>query len=185
MTDELNPYAAPADDVEEPGRRGRDDDDDDDRAYRDGDLLVLPRFGGRLPRRCCVCNVKAREHVHKQQLYWHPQWVFALLLISPVIYIIVSMVVRKNATVEAYLCGPHKRRRSNGIALMIGGTLSAVLIGIVGQSGGAAVVAMVVFFVSLVGGALMMRTVTAAKMDDHRVWLKVGQPYLESVRRSV
>ena len=185
MASELNPYAAPADDVEEPGGRGRDDDGNEDRAYRDGDLLVIPRFGGRLPRRCCVCNVKAREHVQKQQLYWHPQWVFAMLLIGPLIYIIVSMVVRKNATFDAYLCGPHKRRRSNGIALMIGGSLSGILLGVVGQSGGAALAGSLLFLVSIIGGAIMMRTVTAAKMDDHRVWLKVGQPYLESVRRSV
>ena len=183
MARDINPYAAPSDDVDGSGGQGRDG--DDDRAYRDGDLLMIPRFGSRLPRRCCICNAKARENALKRQLYWHPQWVTFLVLISPLIYVIVSLAIRKNATVEIYLCDRHKRRRSNGIALMIGGTVAAVLIGVVGQSGEAALVAMLLFLVALIGGALMMRTVSAARMDEQYVWLKVERPYLASIRRSV
>jgi hypothetical protein len=182
MATEINPYAAPSDD-NDPGGQGRDG--DDDRAYRDGDMLMVPRFGSRLPRRCCVCNAKARENALKRQLYWHPQWVTFLVLVSPLIYVIVSLVIRKNATVEVYVCDEHKRRRTNGIVLMIAGTLAAVMIGVVGQSGPTALVGAIVFLVAIIGGALMMRTVTPAKMDEQYVWLKVGKPYLESVRRSV
>jgi hypothetical protein len=183
MDRDFNPYAAPLDSLDAPDDGGHDE--DDDRAYRDGDLLMLPRFGGRLPKRCCVCNEKARKNELKRQLYWHPQWVTFLVLLSPIIYIIVSLVMRKSATVYVYLCDAHKRRRTNGGTLMVAGTLAAVVIGAVGQSVETTLLGTGLFFVAIIAGAVMMRTVVPTKMDDQYVWLKVGQPYLDSVRRSV
>lgn len=189
MAKARNPYAPPAQDDLEP-ERVRDDaqDDDEDRAHRDGELLRLVRFGGRLPKRCVVCNASAREHQITQKLYWHPQWIYVLIAVSPIIYAIIAMITRKDASVEVPLCGDHVRRRRNGQVLVWGGLLVGLVLifGAAFASAPAGIfLGVVALFGAIIAGSFMMRTVMPAKMDERYVWLKVNALFLNSIKRSV
>ena len=66
---------------------------------------------------CVKCGAASAKTV-KKGYYWHAPLVFALLLVSPVIYVIVAIIVRKTMKIECGLCNDHARRR---LRLILGG----------------------------------------------------------------
>ena len=79
-------------------------------------MLVVSTFDHEFPDRCVICNCPAEGFRLKRTAYWHPGWVYLLILISIVIYAVVALIVRKSVRLEYGLCPKHKARRVTGIS---------------------------------------------------------------------
>lgn len=171
-----NPYAPPADATPAFGPAGA-----TAGIRREGDRLVVPK-GAVLPARCVKCNAAA-EHSEHKKLTWAPPWVFIIFVLSWLIGLIVYLVVRKTGDVTYSLCPEHLGKRRNGRFAMLGGV--ALLFG--GIFAGIAVNEPLVMLLGLVGGlvAIIVGAVMAAmaqptKIDPTHIWLKVGDPFLNT-----
>ncbi len=78
-----------------------------------GSLFVVPP-GGLLPNRCIKCGAAPSEPWLDLTFNWHHPALF-LLLISPLLYLIVSLIVAKKVTIAVPLCAMHKRIRKQRI----------------------------------------------------------------------
>jgi hypothetical protein len=81
-------------------------------ACRQGNRLFVPK-GAPLPSYCVKCGQPATEQPLKKIFFWHNPWIFLVALVSPIIYIIVAMIVRKRAELMIPLCDEHRQRRKN------------------------------------------------------------------------
>jgi hypothetical protein len=106
-----NPYAPPKSESFNRDRHL----DDPHPAWCDGNTLVA-RKGAELPDRCIKCNAPAGGLRFKRNIYWHsPGWF--IFIISPLIYIIVYLLVRRRAKITVGLCSYHRKKRARAIAL--------------------------------------------------------------------
>jgi type II secretory pathway pseudopilin PulG len=84
-----------------------------------GNILVVPQ-NSILPDRCVKCGNTPVEPCVKITFSWHhPGYYF--LLISPILYVIVALIVRKRIRLSIPLCEAHKSIRKK--RLWIGGSL--------------------------------------------------------------
>jgi hypothetical protein len=114
--------------------------------------------------------------------------VFLLVLISPLIYIIVALVIRKTAKIEVPLCERHRAGRVRGIWIAWLVCLTGIAFLIVGGANagpsGNENLALLVFvgIVMLLGGliyATNLPPVMPKKIDQTHIWLtKVSPLYL-------
>ena len=84
---------------------------------RAGHVLAMNRFGATFPDRCVVCNQPANGYRVTKTLYWHPPAVYFAILAGVLIYAIIALIVRKEASVSFGLCPEHKKRRHTGFAI--------------------------------------------------------------------
>ncbi len=178
ITDSGNPFASP-----QSGSGGYLAGPPGDGLWRKGKLLVMDKFAP-LPDRCVKSNQPAGGRTLKRNLSWHHPWVFILLLISIWVYVIVALIIRKQATIHIGLSEAWfgKRRK----AMLVGWTLA--LLGI------AAVIAsfpmmervsaapllliggIVAFLGAAIYGLVAARMVVAARINERYVWLKGVHP---------
>jgi len=101
-------------------------------AYRSGNRLVVPK-GAPLPGYCVKCAQPAAGEPIKKIFFWHNPWIFLVALISPIIYIIVAVIVRKRAELMIPVCDEHRQRRKNMIIatwiLVLGFIPAGILVG--------------------------------------------------------
>ena len=186
---EFNPYAAPVTDLNMPRATG------ESGVWRDGPLLVMSKEA-ELPDRCLKCNAPALGWRLKRNLSWHPQGYFVILLISPILYIIVALIVRKTAQIYAPLCPDHRRVRRRRIALAWIFSLLGPALAIAGGAGSEGVrgiageqVGTVFTIVLVVGGVVMLvaglvlavlasQVALPKKIDKRFVWLQKVSPDL-------
>jgi len=159
--------------------------------FRDGQRLVMTK-GAELPYRCIKTN-EAADNLLKRKLYWHPPWVYIILLVSPLIYIILALVLRQSADVKIPLCQRIRRRRLYAIlsAWFCGlGMFAMIFVGIIlteprylGDAG--LIVAFGGFFAGLIGlivSLMFANIVSPTKIDKTHVWLKGVHPdYLDGL----
>lgn len=184
MSSAQNPYEAPG--VTAGSEQPRADSDRRLKRgiHRSGPLLVIPARGARLPMRCVVCNAPGANRAYRKLYRHHPRFYF-LLLLSPVVYLIVALMVRKQVGFEMSLCASHARRRRNGFLIGWGGTL-ACLIGflVLRSSGFRSSLVTIALLLALIGcpliGMAMAKVVTAHRIDKRSAWLHVGRPFLDS-----
>src|SRR5260370_25999789 len=62
---------------------------------------------GRLPRICMVCGQAASQFRHKT-MYWHPPWVFVLLLLGLLPFAIAALLTQQRLRLYAPLCANHQ-----------------------------------------------------------------------------
>jgi hypothetical protein len=91
------------------------------RVYATGKTFVVPRDAV-LPSRCVNCANTPTEPWLKKTFSWHHPAVY-LLLISPIVYLIVVLIVRKRIQLTIPLCSAHKSIRkkrlwASGILLL-------------------------------------------------------------------
>jgi hypothetical protein len=152
-----------------------------DGVWRDGSTLVMYKQA-QLPDRCVKCNEHVGGERLKRKLYWHHPALFLILLVAVLIYAIVAMIVRKEATIYVGICERHRARRRN--AIIIGWSLVVLsiisfVVAISNNEPVYALVGAVLFLIGVIYGTLVARVVRATKMDDHYVWLAgVNQEYL-------
>jgi hypothetical protein len=83
---------------------------------RAGKLLVTPKEA-EFPDVCVTCGQPGDGRRVKRTLYWHQPWIYALILISLWIYILVALLVRKKARVQFSVCPVHRRRHAIWVAI--------------------------------------------------------------------
>ena len=150
---------------------------------REGDLVVIPVAGAAFPPRCVMCNEPAVSRL-KRRLFWHPQGYYALIFIGWLVYAIVAMIVRKSARFEVGLCQQHVERRRNGMLIGWIGSIACLIAAI--ASGVAEYPLLAVLFGlgclgSIIAGAVMVRVVTAKRIDKQYAWLKFEKAFLDSI----
>jgi len=123
----------------------------------DGNKLIIPQ-GAALPTNICIkCGAPANGKPLKKNYYWHSQWIYILIL-SPLIYIIVAMIVRKQQLLYLPLCDEHRARRKRmiliGWGLIAGGIAALFAIPALGDNG--AGVAVLLMFVLLIAGIVVI-----------------------------
>ena len=182
---ELNPYAPPGD-----SGPGRDEPTGDEgtNAYQQGGLLLVPAFSARLPDRCVVCNAPAPGYRLQKTFYWHPPAVYLALMLGALPYVIAAAITRKRAHLALGLCGEHRARRRNGLFLAWGGFVLGLVVMFAGamsdNSAPEGLLAGIALMIVLpITGGIMARVATPKRIDDHYAWMKVGQPFLDSLPR--
>jgi hypothetical protein len=182
MTDDFNPYAAPAvGDAElafAPFADGG--------VWRDGYTLMMAK-GATLPQRCLKCNAPT-DHRLFRRLSWHPPAVYVILAISPLVYVIVALIVQKRAKAYYPVCLTHLKRRRWAIA--IGWFVSLLSIPVLvaafawfeAMTPVLLLIGGVLFTGGIIGGVLGGRIVKVHKIDKWFVWLEgLDLQYLESL----
>ncbi len=123
----------------------------------DGNKLIIPQ-GAALPTNICIkCGAPANGKPLKKNYYWHSQWIYILIL-SPLIYIIVAMIVRKQQLLYLPLCDEHRARRKRmiliGWGLIAGGIAALFAIPALGDNG--AGVAILLMFALVIAGIVVI-----------------------------
>lgn len=171
---ESNPFAPPKASLSPANPEG---------IWRDGKILVLTP-GSVLPPRCVKCNAPAVQPQRKRKIYWHQPWIYLLVLLNVLIYLIVALIVRKQATVAPGLCPTHRRRYWIGIAVGWSGVPLGLLLAIASAATDEClwgILGLIVFLAALVAGIILSRIVLAERIDKDFVRLKgCGRAFLES-----
>lgn len=183
----INPYASPTADMPYQAKVvGK-----TPTMWRDGDILVL-RNGAVLPPRCVKSNEPV-DSTWRRKLSWHPQWVFALILVHVLVYIVVAVILTKRATFDFPISPPWRARRRNallvgwGIALMsiatfVGGVMLFESNDLEVVGGILVFTSFALPFVGLAYGIYRGRLLWPQKIDDHFSWIKGASPnYLASL----
>lgn len=124
----VNPYASPEASLTPPPIVRTSGDLDYEGVWRDGRKLVVRQLA-RLPDVCVKTNQPANGHRLMRRYSWHhPGW-FATVLLGVLVYVIVSFVVRRSATVSLALCQEAINRRTRN--LMIGWVIVILAIAVI------------------------------------------------------
>jgi hypothetical protein len=88
---------------------------------RQGSKLIFaapaPGQAVELPPVCVRCGAASSGKPLKKTFSWHNPAIYLVLLISPLIYVIVAVIVRKSMKVNVPLCVEHAKRRSIAVTL--------------------------------------------------------------------
>ena len=147
--------------------------------FRSGKRLVMP-VNSTLPFRCVKCNEATNDPQIKRKLYWHhPAIYLAIFFGGVLVYVILALILRKNATTFVSVCPGHRASRRNAIIvswlLMLGG-IAALSYGIAQSSGWVALAGAFVFLGAAIYGVVRARLVFAARIDKEHVWLGGCKP---------
>jgi len=141
--------------------------------WRDRSTLVMTKDAS-LPDYCVKCDAPANGFRLKRRFSWHHPALYLLLLIAWLIYLILAMVLRKQATVFLGLCQEHYQKRRNLLVVgwaAFGLSFIAIVAGLANNYGGIALLGLLGFLVSIIWLAFVARTVIVKKIDDQFVWL--------------
>jgi hypothetical protein len=184
---DFNPYAAPEEPISaRPADvdRSKAYDPDGGTVWREGKMLVS-RIGEPLPDRCVRCNAPAEGFAVRRKYTWHPELISLLVLLSPPIYVIVALLVRKKAVVDLGYCLEHHDRRRAAIRnAWLTALTGLVLIGLAipFESGPLALAGLAVLLISLFMGALAPHHPKPKRIDKQIIRLAgVGKPFLDSL----
>jgi hypothetical protein len=167
-----NPYAPPVASRAAPGMAAAADEE----IFRDGELIVA-RDGAAFPDRCVRCNQSAEGFRVKKTLYWHPPSWYLLIFVSPLIYAIVAMVVRKKASFQLALCREHRNRRRLLIAIGLALPVVTLLIVILSEGEPASVFGLMIgVVVGLLLAIIGSQILSPKKIEDGYAYLKGARP---------
>ena len=175
-----NPYAPSRASLKQSGNLGSSDE-----VRRDGKWVVMPHKAS-MPQRCIKCNGEIHEPTKMRTLYWHPGWVYVLLLVNLLIFIIVAVAVRKVAMVDPGLCLEHKQKRRNVIVMGWLGVVIAFVIPFMfagTEYMGFAVGFSILLFLAVILFAMIRgRVVYAKRIDADEVRIGgCGEDFLDSL----
>ena len=152
--------------------------------WRDGDAAVVLRPTADLPDRCVRCNQPVDGFRLEKKLYWHSPILYIAILVSPLVYVVIALILRKTVTVRFGLCPGHRARRRNGMLVGWLGTALAITTcsaGIASDTPEAIFGGMGLFLILPIVGIAMAHVIQPKKIEHHFAWLKVGKPFLESL----
>src|SRR5262245_36268616 len=87
---------------------------------------------GQLPAVCMVCGQRAERFTGKT-MYWHPPWVFVLLLLGLLPFIIAALLTQQRLRLKAPLCANHLNHwQARSLAIWLS-LLGFVVVGIGGS----------------------------------------------------
>lgn len=151
--------------------------------FREGDQLVVPKIST-LPPCCIRCGAQG-THTQQKKLSWiHPAWLL-LILVNWLILLIVYLVIRKQGEVIFYRCDACRQSWSRrklwiwlGALVPLGVMIAGIALGgFSGRSRDEPYLMMFMFgllglLLYLIVPAILLRGVTAAKINDTHMWLK-------------
>jgi len=135
-----------------------------------------------LPKRCVKCNAPARQTL-KRNLRWHHPAIYISILGSLLLYVVLSLVLSKSATIHVGLCEAHFAARKRDLII----TCFLVLLSLPSFYFAAMIEDMtlvffgaLVFLAGVIYGIVRTKVVAAKKIDDHHVWLTgINANYLQ------
>ena len=153
-------------------------------AWREGKRVVTHDQVA-LPSRCLKCNRPVDGAPMKRKLYWHYPLFYLVLFISPIIYIILAIIVRRRASIDVYICAEHARRRRNFIIAAWSITAVGIVTivgGIAAQMGWVAGLGFLLIVVAIGVGLFGASICRATRIKDKTVWLSgASREFLESL----
>ena len=126
-----------------------------------------------LPDYCVKCDAPANFRL-KRRLSWHHPALYLLLFMAWLIYFILVIILRKQATVYLGLCQAHyEKRRTLMIAGWAAFAVAFLMIvgGLASEYFGIAMLGVLSVLVSTIWLAIVARVVNVKKIDDQFVWL--------------
>ena len=142
-------------------------------AWRDHKTLVMTKDFA-LPDYCVKCDAPANGFRLKRRLSWHHPVLYLVLFVAWLIYLILAMFLRKQATVYLGLCPEHHQKRRTllwiGCALMVL-SFGATFVGMTNDYPVIWLLSLFGIFVSIVWLIIATRIVTVKKIDDRFIWL--------------
>jgi uncharacterized membrane protein len=155
--------------------------------YRKGKQLVMHKRAN-LPDRCVKSNQPADGRRLQRNLSWYHPLIYLTLVVSPLVFIIVAYVLRKQATIHVGLSKPWFRKRRR--ALLIGWLMALLGLAIVvasimmisnprGQTpwaGWGIPLGIVMLIGAGIYGSMASQMVSPVRITDDYVWLKGVHP---------
>ena len=83
--------------------------------WRSNSALIMSKRA-LLPKRCVKCNAPARQTL-KRNLRWHHPAIYISILGSLLLYVVLSLVLSKSATIHVGLCENHLAARKRDIII--------------------------------------------------------------------
>lgn len=146
--------------------------------------MLTWKQGASLPDRCVKCNAPAHGFKLSKTFYWHEGWVYLMIFLGLLIYAVVALAVRKQATIAFGLCPKHKQQRTTGLIIAWGGFLLGMGLMFVGASmpsGGVIIGALLMMVIGPVVGLIMAKTIQPKRIDQHYAHMRVGDAFLASL----
>lgn len=140
--------------------------------WRFNNALVMAR-DAELPPRCVKCNAPTSDRMQRK-LYWHPALVYLLLFIHVIVYLVVALMVRKQAVVDFAVCPEHRSKRRWAIAtawLLVGGGIGVIFAPMIQNSSYLLFVAGLLILAGVFYGVWKGRMVYASRIEKDHVWL--------------
>jgi len=175
MTESHNPFAPPKASLEPGSHQG---------CWAE-DKLLIARPNTVLPPRCVKCNQPAELPMKKRNFRWHHPAYYLLVLVNILIYVIVAVVVQKQAKVTVGLCRFHRRRRFQTLlacwlAFLFGIVL--IIASAIYHFDFLIIPGVILIPVGLIFAVLFSRLLTPVGIDKSQVRLKgCGKAFLESL----
>lgn len=155
-----------------------------EQGWRDGKLMVVVD-GMELPDKCLKCGSREGLGRKTKKCYWHPGWVFLLLLLNILIALIAALITRKKVTLTYSVCAEHRKRYLLGQLFgglgLIGGIAGVIWAGmessaVIGVAAAVLLIAGIIFLLTW-GRVFVIR-----KIRRERAWLHGIDPkHLESL----
>jgi RNA polymerase subunit RPABC4/transcription elongation factor Spt4 len=127
-------------------------------AYCEGRVLVVP-CNATLPASCVKCGGTPKEPWLNKNFYWHNPLLY-ILAVSPLIYVIVSLILRKRVQLMVPICAHHNSTRLTNlwlaVVLLLGFIPLAIVTGTYLPGDSAPAIALLLGFVMLVGGLVAL-----------------------------
>ena len=153
--------------------------------WRRQSTLVSALDAGRettLPNLCVKCGRDVPASDFKKKLYWHPPAYYLLLLVNMLVFAIVAMIVRKNATVHMGVCEEHRAKRRSRLrfgSFLIVLCLLLLVFGVGNETPALIFIGIFGTFGAIIFTAVSAQFVTVKKIDERFVWLNgVDKGYL-------
>lgn len=140
--------------------------------WRSNSALVMAKRA-LLPNRCVKCNAPTR-HTLKRNLRWHHPAIYISILGSLLLYVVLSLVLSKSATIHVGLCETHLAARKRDIIIscfLVLMSLAGFFLAVVTEDMNLFFVGAIVFLGGLIYGVIQTRVVVPKKIDDRFVWL--------------
>ena len=143
---------------------------------RNGSQLIIPQpppgQPAILPPLCIRCGAPADGKPVEKTLYWHHPALYVALL-SPIIYVILAMVIRKGIRVRVSLCAHHAQRRSILVTLAwvlpLAGIADAIILPQLNVDGGiVALITIALLLTGLVLWAVAGSPIRPQSIDQYR-----------------
>ena len=127
--------------------------------YVEDRIVVVPP-NAQLPASCVKCGGVPKQPWLNRNFYWHNPLLFLIVLISPLIYVIVALIVRKKRALMVPICSVHESQRKTRLwigALMLLACIPAgVALGVSMQSDLSGLWGFLLGFALFLGGLIVI-----------------------------
>ncbi|HYX71090.1 MAG TPA: zinc ribbon domain-containing protein [Terriglobales bacterium] len=156
-------------------------------ARRVGQQFVVPRAGAPLPPNCVKCGRPTQDTMNKT-FGWHNPVLYLIVLISPIIYVIVALIVRKTCKLNVPVCEEHRssyktQRWGGGILMLISIPLWIAIAAVGNGSDNSMAIGAIVFFLTFFVGLIVFAVASLIKptnMDEQTATFKgAGESFLQ------